>query len=856
VDRDRWQRLTSLFDAAVDLDPDSRRALLDRECGSDDELRRELELLIARDRGADALVDAIRSAPVAGRRIGAYRVVRELGVGGMGAVVLAVRDDDAYDRRVAIKMMRGSLGSGPLVERFLAERRILAGLDHPNIARLLDGGTTDTGEPYVVMEHVDGLPLDAFCDRRCLPIRERLELFRSVCAAVQHAHAHLVVHRDLKPANILVAADGEPKLLDFGIAKLIEPSPDGFATPDTATGQRALTPDYASPEQIRGETVSTTTDVYSLGVVLYELLAGRSPYRVGSRRSGEIERAVLEQEAERPSVALFRPGAVPEPGPVAAARGTDPERLRRSLAGDLDTIVLAALRKESARRYPSVEALSEDVRRHLDGLPIAARPSTVGYQLGKFVRRHRPGVAATLAIALLFGGLVGFHTWRLARARDVAERERRVAERTTEFLVELFEEPDPERNRGRETTARELLDRGAIRIGDELGDDPLLRARLLHTLGNTYRGLADHARSEQLLREAIAVRRETLGTADRATLAALDDLAFAVLEQDRYEEAETIAREALDAARRELGADDEVTLDLTSTLGVALRRRGRYDEAAAIGEQALAGYLRVLGEEHGDTLWAMNNLAIAYKELRRLPEARDLYERALAVRRRIDGDDSPATLAIMINVSNVYRRMDGSDRAAEILERALEHLPRVLGPTHPHTLVARNNLGMAYLNLGRTRDAERLYLALLEDARRELGPGSSTAVSAMRNLAVTYGELDRHEDAAALLAEIVDRSRSLYGDLHRETLGALYDLACARVAVGRSADAWAPLGEAVDGSADHRGRLAADPCWTAVREDPAFRAIVARAAAQEAPVTPGPVAPAATRARSAGRDAR
>jgi serine/threonine protein kinase len=442
MDSDRWRRVEALFAAVADLEPGERRERLAAARAGDPDLVREVERLLAHDGDAGASIaaavagaaehlagDAGRlagaagplagdprtlhdasAAPLPGGRIGPYRIERELGHGGMGTVCLAARDDDAYRKRVAIKLMRASVPAA-LRQRFLAERRILAALDHPNIARLLDAGTTESGEPYVVMEYVDGRPIDVHCDQGRLPTRDRLELFRKVCAAVQFAHRNLVVHRDLKPGNVLVTADGEAKLLDFGIAKLLDPAAPG-AGPETGTTFRMMTPEYASPEQIRGEPVTTASDIYSLGVLLYELMAGRRPYRLKTPQSGELERAILEQEAERPSAAVLRPagpaGEAATAEAIGRARSTSPSRLRRRLAGDLDNIVLMALSKEASRRYASVAQLAEDVGRHLDGLPVLARPATLTYRTRKFLRRHRAGVAAAAAVVVLMTGLVGF----------------------------------------------------------------------------------------------------------------------------------------------------------------------------------------------------------------------------------------------------------------------------------------------------------------------------------------------------------------------------------------------------------------------------------------------------------------
>src|SRR5450755_1386887 len=428
---ERWARVKELFEAAVDLDPNQRTALLEKECGGDEALRGEIESLLKSDERTDGFIEHPAFAlprdlfpddveePFVGRQFGAYQLIREIGRGGLGAVYLAARADDEYRKEVAIKVIRRGLDTDDIIRRFRNERQILAQLDHPNIARLIDGGTTDDGLPYFVMEYVNGEPINVYCDANALPTTERLKLFRKVCAAVTYAHQNLVIHRDLKPSNILVTQEGEPKLLDFGIAKLLITGDELFT--QTIPALRVMTPEYASPEQVKGDKIMTTSDVYSLGVLLYELLTGQRPYRLKTRTPEEIARAITEQEPERPSTAASqRPD---RNSPQSANR--NPKVLR----GDLDNIVLMAMRKEPARRYASVGQFSEDIRRHLEGLPVRARKDTVAYRTSKIVNRHRIGVAAAALVLLsLVGGIVA----TLSEVQT-ARRERAKAEAISGF---------------------------------------------------------------------------------------------------------------------------------------------------------------------------------------------------------------------------------------------------------------------------------------------------------------------------------------------------------------------------------------------------------------------------------------
>lgn len=461
-----WQRIEELFNAALEHAPADRDAFLDQACGDDLVLRQEVQsLLDASDKTLSFLQKPVQEAArnlnqqenIVGRYIGSYRLLRVLGEGGMGRVYLAARADDLYQQQVAIKLLHAGLAQTQrMLRRFGAERQILANLNHPYIARLVDGGV-DYGLPYLVMEWVDGVPIDEYCRRNKVRTEARLRLFCTVCGAVEYAHKNLVVHRDIKPENILVTADGLPKLLDFGIAKLL--APDGTELAQTRTAERMMTPEYASPEQVHGETITTSTDVYALGVLLYELLSGTRPFHLDATSPSEVERAICQRTPTAPSQVWK---ANPELAPPDAAR---------KLSGDLDNIVLMAMRKEPARRYVSVGQLAEDVEASLGGYPVRARTDAWGYRTGKFIRRHRTGFVATVVVAMaLVGSSIGMGL--LARKE---QRERQSAEREAQFLNSIFQSTTPEQARGRQVTGHELLDDGAKRVDTEFSGEPELR---------------------------------------------------------------------------------------------------------------------------------------------------------------------------------------------------------------------------------------------------------------------------------------------------------------------------------------------------------------------------------------------
>ncbi|MGH2609391.1 MAG: serine/threonine-protein kinase, partial [Tepidiformaceae bacterium] len=507
MDPDRVRRIQELFSQALEREPAERASFLALLRSQEPKLADEVESLLAADLEVDsflerppgdvlAVLEKLQPGLKPGDRIDRYAILRLLGRGGMGRVYLAERADAQYEKQVAIKVVPPGLDTEEILKRFRRERQILANLEHPNIASLLDGGTTSDGRPYLVLEYVEGEPIHRYCDRGRVPIDGRLRLFRTVCAAVQYAHQNLVVHRDLKPSNILVTAAGVPKLLDFGIAKILESGDDSGSTTATRTGLRPMSPEYASPEQVRGGAITTATDVYSLGLVLYELLTGRRAQALESLSLAELERAVLEREPERPSIAVGRSQAHARSAArataeaVAAARASSPEGLRRKLIGDLDTIVMNALQKEAERRYTSVEALSQDIQRHLDGFPVRAHPETLSYRTAKFVRRHTVGVAAGALLTLtLAAGMTGilWQARRAAQERDRARTEAQKAETIAGFLTDLFRASDPNAALGDTVSVQFILERGHSRISTTLKDQPEVRATMLTVLGSVYR---------------------------------------------------------------------------------------------------------------------------------------------------------------------------------------------------------------------------------------------------------------------------------------------------------------------------------------------------------------------------------
>ena len=790
---ERWRRLEEVFHGAAGLDPAQQPAYLDDACGGDVELRREAEVLLAAGREGEDLAEEVRRAAASavagarlvGARLGAYRVVKEIGQGGMGRVYLAYRDDDQFQRRVAIKVAEGALAPD-VRERFKGERQILAALDHPNIARLLDGGTTDEGVPYLVLEYVEGEPIDRYCDGRQLGVEDRLHLFRAVCSAVHYAHQNLVVHRDLKPPNVLVTAEGTPKLLDFGIAKLLRPEPRVPAPSLTTAMHRPMTPEYASPEQVRGEAVTTASDVYSLGVLLYELLTGCRPLRLRGQGLA-IERIVSEVEPEPPGQATSRPaedvgGRTPEER--GRDRGTTPERLHRQLAGDLDNIVMMALRKAPARRYASAEQLAEDLRRAGDGLPVRARKDTVRYRVRKFVGRNRyPVAAALLFVAVVLG--FGINRAELARdlavERDRAREEAEAAQRVASFLQDVFRSADPTETAGSAVTAREVLDRAAARLADPADERPEVRAELLDTMGTVYEHLGLYPSAEPLLQEALAIRRQALGEDDLGTARSLLHLGNLRAGQARYAESEDLLRRALAVREKRLGGDDPEVAEALSSLGLVLRRQGRSVEAESALRRAVALSEAALGDAAPVAL-ALDRLALVLDDEGKLPEAEAVARRAVDIARRRLGEHHVDTARSVGRLGVVLCEKGDYASAAPLIREALETRRRKFGPNHPTVAFWLEQWANLLRDRGDPGAAEPVYREALARAAGALGDDHFQVASIRANLAelrLEQGHLDDAETLFRRSFEVNDRLQhdSLFALASREGL--------ARVAAAR-----------------------------------------------------------------------
>lgn len=811
-------RIEAIFHDALQREAHEREAFVDLSCADAPGLRdRVMALLRADAAEADAL-ESPQITPIArqiledtrfaddlsGQRVGAYRLLRRLGEGGMGSVWLGERDDEEFERRVAVKVIKRGMDSDLVLRRFRVERRALGMLEHPSIARLLDAAMTPDGRPALIMEHVEGAPLDQYCADRSLNVRERLRLFVEICDAVAHAHRQLVIHRDLKPSNMFVTSDGRPKLIDFGIAKLL--SDEETATSVTAPEQRMMTPRYASPEQIRGEAVTTATDIYSLGVVLYELLVGRAPFEPTSGSRAELGRLVCEQDPVAPSTAVSRETPIDARGPEQAG---DTTRLRRMLEGDLDTIVLRALRKEPERRYESVAALGEDVRRYLEDRPVLARPDTLAYRARKFVRRNRGAVvAASAAATMLVLGVTMLAGMYLrtrsaeaeeSRQRLVAETKLAEANSVASFLEAMLASATPDRAEGRSPEALvEILDAAAERMHEELADQPRVRARIQHTLASSYRQVGAYEKAERHFGEAESTRRELFGSQsaelgdtlhEYAMLAlnrgdldgaearagealrifdqidagpskrranALDVLGVIAMEQARFEAADDRFREAIQLYEQVLPPDDEALLQAYAKRGVLLAQTGRTDEAIEIIERAIEASENGGGAPTVGRLSMLNSLAVLYRRAGREEDALRLYDRALTIADQILGPEHAMTLVSRSNRSVILHKLGRLDESEAEMREVLGLQQRILGEHHDHALTTMFNLARLLEDRADLGSAEPLYRTVIEQNRRLFGPEHPQVGMGMGALGKAIGRLggaDRLPEARTLLTE-------------------------------------------------------------------------------------------------------
>ena len=795
IPKARWQQIQSLFEQVVDSGTGERAAYLARACGDDVELRSSVESLLESDnRTEDPLLQAIGQAAeslledhqdrLIGTRVGAYRIVSILGHGGMSTVYRGERDESQYQQTVAIKVLQHATLHPRLRNRLHSERHILATLDHPSIARLIDSGDLDDGTPYLVMEHVDGESIDSYCDSRTLFIRERLELFVQVCAAVQYAHRNLVVHRDIKPSNIFVTAEGAPKLLDFGIAKLLAPESLSHTLPVTRLQERILTPENAAPEQVLGRPITTATDTYALGVLLYQLVTGRSPYRLLSYSQLQLERAICMDDPLRPSqmvVAKLGNEKDADRSRISDRRGLSPQRLRTRLSGDLDAIIAMAMRKEPDRRYPSVEALADDLNRHLLGQPVRARHGDWRYNTAKFLRRHLIMVAGVTAAFLGLALVAGVTLWenhRIEMAREATAQERDRAQQVSAFLVDVFSQADPFTAQGKELTAKELLDRGAAKINGNLNLQPEVRAQLLESIGLAYRrqGLAEGA--IPLFEQAVDIRRREQPLDNARIAVAVANLARAMTDAGHLISAEAYLEQAVTLSESGSTAPKAQTADILVQFGnFALDAKSDPARASQLFGRAQTIYRATIGEQNQQMAAALNGLASAAVWIDDYSLAEHYQREALAIFRSTVSHNHPDNAVALATLGYILIQRGKYVDAEQILNEALQIESNVFGVDNQRSAAIQADLGILYDREGDTPRAIAATQTALKITREHLGSRhylSGYYLDALANLYLKANDLPAAEaDARQALAvySLALPARHLYVASTHQLLG-------------------------------------------------------------------------------------
>lgn len=786
---ERWQRLEEIFSLAIDLPVTEQEEFIRNRCGKDLELYERLTAMLAADASPHPILDENAATLVhddfdageswIGKRFGVYEITAQLGFGGMGVVLLGERADGAFSQKVAVKIIKRELGSPEILRRFANERRILARLNHPNIARLMGGGVTPDGIHYLTMEFIEGVPVDQYCDTHRLTIHERVKLFLKVCEAVAYAQRSLVIHRDLKPSNILVTGDGVVKLLDFGIAKALDPDlADSDQLKLTRTGMQLMTPSYASPEQIRCETITTASDVYSLGVVFYELLAGYPPYKIGSLNMAEIDKLLSTTQPLRPSAAatslpvspnMNRDETIRVPADIARLRRTEPRQLRRKLSGDLDNICLKMLRVDVDRRYQSADQLVDELNRHIEGRPVHARPDTIHYRISKLISRNKTTSAITAMMLCAIMVTVSYYTAQLAKQRDRARVEAGKATEIASFLTSIFNVADPSTSHGRSISARELLDSGATRLEHELSDQPATQTEMMHLLGSIYYNLALYDQSREVTLKSLRIRREHFGENNPDVAMSLFQLGMIEYSLGSLDSAESLYRQSLKIRRSYSGDMDSTVAEIKNDLGQVLRHLGRMDEAENYVRDALQTRRTLFGNYHKDVAHSLTHLGRLYWTRQDLDRAEPLLREAVQIYSDLLGRYHLETGASMSALASLLVDKGELHSAESLYLESLDIFSTLVGRGHVYTAGVIGSLGELALRDNRPGAADTLFRHTWEVYSTALPENHSNRATALAGIGRTFMARAEPDSAVPYLERALAVRRAFYGDNHWQT---------------------------------------------------------------------------------------
>jgi serine/threonine-protein kinase len=743
MDNTQWHVIESILDEALQLPEEKRASYLNLACDDNSSLHEEITGLLtaieiseetpflqksfAKNRAIieDLTKDQSQSKFI-GHTIGAFTLTERIGSGGMGGVFKAERSDGQFNQVVAIKLIRKVFHSKQIFKRFELEKKILAGLSHPNIARLYDGGVTSDGYPYFIMEYIDGMPIDAYCNHQKLSIPQRLSLFKDICKGIEFAHQNLVIHCDLKAQNIYVTRDGLVKILDFGIAKLLDTKNVSEENVETPPDQQFWTPQYAAPEQTTDKNCTTATDVYALGILLHKLLTDTYPLQLKNKTRSEVEEIVSRSIPAAPSASLDKSEDAEK---IAKVRQTKRSELKRMLSGDLDALVLKSIRKKPEQRYASAGQLLEEINRFENNIPLLARKGTLKYRAFKFLKRHKAGTTFTAIIVLMITLFAGFYTFKIDKERLQAQAEAAKAESVTSFLIGLFEASNPTEARGDTISARELMQRG-LGQADALQNQPGVQSQMLETIGRVYRELGQYKEAKTLLSRALENSKTNYGLKHTETAGNLDHLGMLLSDQGLYPEAETLLRQSL-ATRRDLQEADNPALAQTmSHLAYALRKQGRYDEAEELYRAGLQIRMQHFGSDHPLTVASMSSLGTTLHNKGDYKATEKLYRQVLVSNRELLGPAHPDLAMNLNNLGALLMNMGQFKEAGNLLEEALTMRQKIYGSSHPKVALSMNNLALALRNLGDYEAAAPLYTKALEMRTKLLGESHvATAVS-------------------------------------------------------------------------------------------------------------------------------
>ncbi|MEL7833904.1 serine/threonine-protein kinase [Fodinibius sp. Rm-B-1B1-1] len=794
MEQHQWEKVNKIVDTALELDEKERATYIEESCKNDKKLKRHVTQLLAAIEQSetedflatpgtyiDSIVDESSEAdtPTAssmvGQQVGNYHLDELIDHGGMGSVFKGKRADEAYKKEVAIKILRRGMDTPSNIARFKRERNILANLEHPNVARLLDGGLTEEGLPYLVMEYVDGTPLLEYCNQHNLPIEERLKLFEQVCFAVQHAHQNAIIHRDLKPSNILINKEGKVKVLDFGIAKLIEAESTEGLNFQTRTGARMLTIGYSAPEQLEGQPVTTATDSYVLGILLFELLAGIHPFEMDGKNLMEFEKQVRKKRPQKPSDKYTKLSTSGKQQ-IANDRNTTEAKLFNLLKGDLDAIVIKALRKEPGHRYSSAEQLLEDLNRRKANLPIIARKDTFRYNASKFWRRHKTRLSVAAGFLLMIVGLTAFYTWQIAQERNKAQLEAQKAQEVSNFLTDMFRASNPNYNPRDTVTAATFLKRGEKRI-DQLENQPEVQAQLLEVMGRAYTEIGQFDKANPLLQKSFQLRKTYQGTTSIAYSQSLD--AFVVFQRlkGNFAEAESLTRESISIIRNNHPNNKKLLSNGLNELGLILDQRGKYEEADSVYKTVLQIQQQLYESNHPKLAHTYNNRAGALRKLGNYEKAEPLYRRALIIWKNTYGDIHPSTAMGYHDLALILNQRGELKKADSLYHKGLAIDKKLYEPPNRHIAQSYNNIGIFYGQQGRYQEAKPYLTKAVAMRRKLFSEFHPKLAESLNNLSRLYIELENYQKAHPYLKEALNIDRKNFGEKHPYVAGDLANLA-------------------------------------------------------------------------------